>query len=134
MRIAGDNSFLEIDRAELGPSSTLVDRDVLFNISVNVAGYSASDQAWVAEHDLDRFISDFSELEARRKGRAVLAGVSPEDLSLEFHSTDSVGHMAVKGHVGWNHPNGFLLQLRFGFHFEPDLLPSLLQFFSTIRE
>jgi hypothetical protein len=55
------------------------------------------------------------------------------DLRLEFHAVDSLGHMAVRGHLGWNHPQGFPLQLRFGFHFEPDRLPALLRFFETIR-
>src|SRR5258705_2663531 len=111
IRIEGDNSFLELDRSELGPPGTPVDRDVLFSISANVAGYSATDQAWVVESDFDRFVEELRHLEHRRHGQAVLAGSSPDDLTLEFHSTDSIGHMAVRGHVGWNHPSGFLLQL-----------------------
>ena len=134
MRLEGDNSFLELVRGELGPPGTPGDRDVLFNITANVSGYSAADEAWVAERDLDRFVEALRKLEAGRQGEAVLIGASPDDLRLEFHSTDSVGHMAVRGHVGWNHPSGFLLQLRFGFNFEPDLLPSLFRYFETIRE
>jgi hypothetical protein len=134
MRLEGDNSFLELDRSELGPPGTPGDRDVLFNITANVSGYTAADQAWVAELDLDRFVEELRDLEACREGEAVLMGASPDDLRLEFQSTDSIGHMAVRGHVGWNHPSGFLLQLRFGFNFEPDLLPRLLQYFETIRE
>jgi len=134
IRIEGDNSFLELDRSELGPPGTPGDRDVLFNIGANVSGYAAVDQAWVAEHDLDRFVEELRDLEQRRKGNAVLAGASPDDLRLEFHSTDSIGHMAVRGHVGWNHPSGFLLQLKFGFSFEPDLLPKLLRYFETVNQ
>ena len=134
MRLEGDNSFLDLDRAELGPHGTPGDRDVLFNITANVSNYSAADQAWVAERDLDRFVEALRKLEAGRQGEAILMGASTDDLRLEFHSTDSLGHMAVRGHVGCNHPNGFLLQLLFGFNFEPDLLPSLLRFFETICE
>jgi hypothetical protein len=134
IRIEGDNSFLELDRSELGPPGTPGDRDVLFSISANVSGYSATDQAWVVQSDFDRFVQELCHLEHRRQGQAVLAGASPDDLRLEFHSTDSIGHMAVRGHVGWNHPSGFLLQLRFGFNFQPDLLPSLLRYFERIRK
>ena len=132
MRIEGDSSSLEIDRSEVGPPGTPGDGDVLFNVSVNVAGYSAADQAWVVGHDLDLFVEELRNLESRRQGQATLAGASTDDLRLEFPSTDSIGRMAVRGHVGWNHPSGFLLQLRFGFDFEPDLLPNLIRYFETI--
>jgi hypothetical protein len=133
MRIEGDGSLLELDRSELGPPGTPGDRDVLLNISVRVSGYSAADQAWAVERDLDRFVEELRHLERKRQGQAVLTGASPDDLRLEFHSTDSAGHMAVRGYVGWNHPSGFLLQLQFGFDFEPDLLPGLVRYFETIR-
>jgi hypothetical protein len=87
----------------------------------------------VVASDLDRFVTELRRLDGRRQGQATLSGASPEDLRLQFYSTDSLGHMAIRGHLGWNNPYGFLLQLQFGFAFEPDRLPSLLKYFETIR-
>jgi hypothetical protein len=134
MRLEGDDSFLELDRSELGAPGTPSDRDVLLNVTARASGYSASDQAWVVERDLDRFVTELRNLESRRQGHATLAGASPDDLRLEFYSTDSLGHMAVRGHLGWNNPKGFLLQLRFGFDFEPAHVPTLVRYFETIRQ
>jgi hypothetical protein len=134
MKLEGDNSFLELDRSKLGQLHTPSDEDVLLNVTARCAGYSAADQAWVVGRDLDRFVTELRNLEARRQGQATLAGASPDDLKLEFYSSDSLGHMAVRGHLGWNHPHGFLLQLQFGFNFEPDRLPALLRYFETIRQ
>jgi hypothetical protein len=39
---------------------------------------------------------------------------------------------AVGGQLGRTDANGFLSQLRFGFKFEPDKLPSVLEYFKTI--
>ena len=46
MRLEGDNSFLELERSELGPQSTPADDDVLLNVTARVAGYSAADQSF----------------------------------------------------------------------------------------
>ncbi len=40
--------------------------------------------------------------------------------------------MAVKGYVGWQRSEEFPLQLMFGFAFEADRLPPLLEYFETI--
>jgi len=58
MRLEGDNSLLEIERCELGSPGTPSDRDVLLNITARVAGYSAADQAWITDTDLNGFHSD----------------------------------------------------------------------------
>jgi hypothetical protein len=132
MKLEGDSAVLELDRSEVGAPHSPTDEDVLLNITVQVSSYSAADQCWIAANDLERFLADLRRLEARRQGEAVLVGASPDDFRLEFCSTDSVGHMAVKGHVGWAKSDGFLLQLKFGFGFEPDRLPSLVDYFEMI--
>lgn len=134
MKLEGDDSILEIQRSELGTPGTPADRDVLLNVTVRASGYSAADQAWVTERDIDQFISELHTLESRRQGQATLSGASPDDLKLEFYATDSIGHMAVRGHLGRKHPHGFLLQMRFGFRFEPDQIPKLRRYFETIRD
>lgn len=133
MKIEAQDALIEISVAELGPPGTPGDDDLLLKITARVSGYSASDQAWVTGNDWQEFLAEFCALEEKRQGKAALAGASPDDLMLEFLSTDSQGHMAVRGHIGWNNPSGYLLQLRFGFDLEPDRLPTILKEFQKLK-
>lgn len=133
MKLIGEKGLLELQRSELSERNILAESDILLNVTVEVTGYSASDQSWVVGSDWDRFLTELRRLDERRQGRAVVLGALPEDLRLEFHSTDAAGHMAVKGHVGWHRADNHFVQLRFGFSFEPDLLPSLVQELNGLR-
>ena len=133
MKLEGNNGYLELDRSELGPASTPADNDILLSVTVKVKGYSAADQAWVVASSFHQFLNELQKLDLTRKGRAVLEGASSDDLGLEFFSTDTAGHMAVKGHVGWDSSERHLQQLRFGFDFEPDMLPKLVREFENLR-
>lgn len=126
MRLQGDRGFLDLCLSELGPRGTPGDSDLLLNVTVQVGGYSAADQAWVVAEDYARFLNDLQGLEEQRQGCAALEGASPDDLRIEVYSTDSLGHMALRGYLGWRSPAGHMLQLRFGLGFEPDRLPQLL--------
>ena len=132
MKLEGDSGFLELEKSEVGAPDDPPDHDLLLNITVKVYSYSAADQCWIAANDVKRFLLELRKLESRRQGQAVLLGASPDDLRLEFYSTDSLGHMAVKGYVGWQKSEEFPLQLKFGFAFEPDRLLLLLEYFETI--
>ena len=127
MTLTGKEGLLELQRAELGEQDAPAESDILLNVTVEVAGYSAADQSWVVAEEWNRFLTELRLLDQRRQGRAVVVGASPDDLRLEFYSTDSAGHMAVRGRVGWHKPDNHFLQLRFGFPFEPDLLPGVVQ-------
>jgi hypothetical protein len=133
MRLDGERGFLELQRSELGEPDTPSNGDVLLNVTVQASSYSAADQSWVVAHDWDRFLGELQTLDERRQGRAVLEGASPEVLRLEFYSTDSAGHMAVRGHLGGHAPDGYFFQLRFGFSFEPDRLPKVVQALEVLR-
>ena len=138
MRFEEHDQFLELSRAELGPVGTPGEGDVLFDITARVSSYSGVGQAWVLASDLDGFVIELRRLEELRHGQATLSGVSPRELKLEFYSTDSVGHMAVRGYVGRQklvrNQSWILLQLPFDIDFEPDRLPSVLKFFERIRQ
>lgn len=133
MRLDGEEGFLELERSELGESGAPPDEDVLLNVTVQASSYSAADQSWIVGRDWDHFLSELQSLDDLRQGRAVLEGASPEDFRLEFYSTDSAGHMAVRGHLGWQKSNGHFLQLQFGFSFEPDRLPQFARGLKTLR-
>ena len=132
MRLDGDAAFLELERSELGSTENPTDANVLLNVTVQVGSYSGADQCWISANDLKRFLIELRALEARRQGQAVLSGASPDELRLEFYSIDSVGHMGIKGHLGWTRSEEFPLQLKFGFEFGPDRLRLLLEYFETI--
>jgi len=132
MRLDGDSGVLEFERCEVGEAGGPVDPDVLLSVTVKVANYSAADQVWIAATDLSEFSENLHSLESHRQGEAILSGASADDLMLKFYSTDSVGHMAVVGHVGWQRSEDFPLKLEFGFEFEPDRLRLLLEFFRSL--
>ena len=127
MKLIGKEGFLELELSETGERGTPGESDILLSVKVEASSYSAADQSWVVAEEWDRFLTELTTLEERRQGRAVLEGASPDDLRLEFYSSDSAGHMAVQGHLGWNKPDGHVLRLRFGFSFEPDLLPTAVR-------
>jgi len=126
MKLAGRDGSLILERSELGPPGTPADHDVLVNITVDAKGFAAADQSWVVAGDWRKFLDEMRSLAASRQGRAVLDSASPGDLRLEFFSTDSAGHMAVKGQVRRRSARDLELLLGFGFAFEPDELPRVL--------
>ena len=126
MKLLGNNGTLVLDLSELGAAGTQADEDVLLNVTVDVSGFAAMDQSWVTAEAWVGFLGELRALEQRRQGRATLVAASPEDLQLEFFSTDRAGHMAVQGQVRRQTTERFELQLRFAFAFEPDELPRIL--------
>jgi hypothetical protein len=133
MRVQGDHEqFLELTRSAFGEPATPARDDLLLSIAVQVEGYSAADQAWIAAEAWRGFLSQLRHLEERRHGEAKLEGMSPRDFRLVIRSTDQLGHMAVTGHVGWDTPDGFSRRLEFGFRFDPTLLPALSRDFEVL--
>lgn len=77
-----------LERAEVGPEGTPGDEDVLVNVTVDAQGFAAADQSWIVASDWATFLAEFEALTERRQGKAALVGASPEDLRVEFFSTD----------------------------------------------
>jgi hypothetical protein len=127
MKLLGSNGTLVVELSELEAAGTQADEDVLLSVTVDASGFAAHDQSWVTAKEWNGFLVELRALEQRRQGRATLVAASPEDLRLEFFSTDQAGHMAVQGHVRRQMTERFELQLRFGFVFEPDELPRMLR-------
>lgn len=126
MKLLGNNGTLVLDVSELDAADPQADEDVLLNVTVDASGFAAMDQSWVTAKAWAGFLGELRALEQQRQGRATLVGASPEDLQLEFFSTDRAGHMAVQGQVRRQTTERFELQLRFAFAFEPDELPRIL--------
>jgi hypothetical protein len=127
MKLVGDYGTLILERSELGAPGTPADKDILLNITVESGGFAASDQSWITGQEWVAFLSGIQTLELRRRGVATLIAASPEDLRIEFFSTDAAGHMAVRGQVRRSTMEEFELKLQFGFAFSPDELPRVLR-------
>jgi hypothetical protein len=56
VKINGDTGFLILERSQL-ESSTPADPEILLNITVEVRGFAAQDQAWVLGPAWNSFIS-----------------------------------------------------------------------------
>ena len=132
MKIQEQDALLELDVAGFGDANTPARDDVWLTVTVRTPRYAAADHSWIIRPELDRFLRELRVLDESRQGKAVLVSPSPDGLRLEFYSTDSAGHMAIRGQVGRTDAKGFLSQLQFGFAFEPDKLPSILEYFETI--
>jgi hypothetical protein len=132
LKIQEPDALLEIKVAEFGGATTPAPDDVRLSVTVRTSRYAAADHSWIVRPELERFLRELRALNQSRQGKAVLVSPSPDGLRLEFYATDSAGHMAVRGQLGRTDPDGFLSQLRFGFRFEPDKLPSFLEYFETI--
>jgi hypothetical protein len=124
VRLVGKGGSLALEQSDIGPPGTPADRDVLVNITVDSSGCAAAGQSWIVEAAWSGFLSQLRRLEARRQRRATLESASPGDLHLELFSTDSVGHMAVRGQVRRRTAEKVELLLQFAF--EPDQLPLIL--------
>ena len=97
MKLICEEGFLELQRSDSDDWNSPSESDTLLNVAVDVSGYSAADQSWVVAGEWGKFLSELETLDERRQGRAVVEGASPDDLRLEFYSTDSAGYMAVQG-------------------------------------
>src|SRR5262249_23572076 len=109
MRLNGREGFLELQPSDNRGHGTPSESDILLNVTVEASSYSAADQSWVVAEKWDGFLTELGTLDERRQGRAVVEGASPDDFRLEFYSTDSAGHMAVQGYLGWHRPDGHIL-------------------------
>jgi hypothetical protein len=133
VELQGDNGqLLVIERSSFGPSGTPADEDLLLNVSVKVGAYSAADQVWVLASNWRVFMAELRELERLRQGHASLEGPGPRDMKLIFQATDSWGHTAVSGFLGWDAPDGFAQRLEFGFPFDAGMLATLVQQFEAL--
>jgi hypothetical protein len=97
MKLRGREGFLELQPSNTCGQGTPGESDILLNVTVRASSYSAADQSWVVADAWDGFLTELGTLDERRQGRAVVEGASPDDLRLEFYSTDSAGHMQYRG-------------------------------------
>ena len=104
--------------------------DLYLGIKVSSNGYSGNNDLWVLGEEFRKFCKALVMLNEKRKGEAVLSGISPNELEIKVYSASSLGHMAVSGCSGYvvlgeNH--SFFHQVKFGFEFDPSVLEFIVK-------
>ena len=97
--------------------------DLLIEVSVSVGSFNAQESVWVDQRVHDTFVRDLESLEATRQGGAELNGMSPGEFTLSVYATDTVGHPAIRGHIGGANR---ALSLEFRFDFDAEHLAALV--------
>src|SRR5580658_6549178 len=71
--------------------------DVNLLVEVSSEGFRGQDTIWVSAPDLAAFLARLHALEEKRRGEAVVEGMSPETFRLSIQSVGNRGHMSVGG-------------------------------------
>jgi len=128
MKIVSGENFIEFEVTLDEEESLPIYGDAYILVSISSHGYCGKNDLWVSKDDLSQFFNDIIKLEESRQGSALLSSISPGELEINVYSTDSRGHMAVKGCTGYSISSGestFKHSVEFGFGFEPDQLVRL---------
>jgi hypothetical protein len=129
---------IEVVAADHGAADSSAAGDVKLSVAVASAGFTGHGFAWVAADTLLIFLDQLRGLEQRRRGEAVLEGVSEGDFHLRVWSVNRRGHMAVGGRVTRQvfgaEDARFRHALEFAFEFHPTLLPQVLAGFRDIAQ
>ncbi|MBE9182755.1 hypothetical protein IQ268_29915 [Oculatella sp. LEGE 06141] len=133
MLICERDNFLEMIATERIPDHFPTPGDTRFEISVQSFGFAGQAWMWVDLQSLRSFVNQLQELEKQRQGEAELSSMSPGQFWLRIFSTDSLGHMALVGHLS-GHLSRFKHELKFGFSFDPSALPSIVKDFQAIAD
>jgi len=125
MRIEGDNAWVEVVRREVS--------DEAFNVQCSVAGFAGRNgEIWIDANERQRFVEGLRSVERDRRGEASLRAMSPEEFELVVRVVDLAGHVVIEGFVGKLQFSAYLhrydqLLVKFGFSFDPTLLPQVLR-------
>jgi hypothetical protein len=124
MRFSCTNGdFVSMERLE----GDQLSGDYLVLIEVRRHGFSGRSDTWIIREALLAFVRDLARLEEVRRGAATVESISPGELRLEVRATDSAGHMAVGGMVGYRHSDGETALTFAPFEFDPSMLPTLVR-------
>ena len=123
MRLGSETGdFVEIERID----SDVDAYDIPLAVRVRFGAFAAAVEAWVERAEWLGFVHDLVLLEEHRQGEAMLASMSPGNLTLVVRSLDSAGHMGVEGVVGTRKGDADV-SLRFGvLEFPPSQLVELM--------
>jgi hypothetical protein len=122
LRFSGDKGFFEMqfEEGEALPQHAPADLRVL--ISASSEGFSANSHCWVDRTSFVGFLRALVSLGESRAGEALLASMSPGELSFRVFSSSALGHMAIEGSISHQFPGERLQHqhtLSVGFEIDP---------------
>lgn len=124
MRVSSLNGdFVSVERLQ----GDDVSGDFLVLVEVRRHGFSGRIDTWILRDTLGAFVRDVARLEETRRGSATLESISPGELRLEIRATDSAGHMAIGGTIGYRSFDGETALAFAPFDFDPSMLPELVR-------
>lgn len=100
MRVGDEQSYVEFSFKEAMPEHLQGGTDIACSVEASCGGFRGRvETVWFSRDDINRFLSELSSLEERRRGSVSLANMSSgsefNPLRFEIFSVDEVGHLAV---------------------------------------
>ena len=118
LRLSDGESLIEIDLVQLDP-------DAYISIRVDSRGFLGRNDLHILDSEFRNFCEDLVAMQNTLKGKASLASVAEDELSLSIAPSDSLGHFSVVGSTGYHLRTGlhsYWHQVTFGFTIEPTQL------------
>jgi hypothetical protein len=99
MIVGDERAYVRFDFQEILPAH-LANASISCSVEALCGDFKGRVKSvWFAREDTERFLSDFRDLEEKRRGTATLRNMSSPSmfnpLSFDVYSTDDVGHFAV---------------------------------------
>jgi hypothetical protein len=118
LRLTDGTSSLVIDLASW-------DGDAYVAVAVESRGFAGRNDLHVVADAFQTFCTSLVSLQRTLKGEARLTGVMPNELDIVLAPADALGHIVVKGHIGYDVQmahTSYWHAVHFGFQVEPTQL------------
>ena len=109
-------------KSVLGIELVSWDGDAYLGVTLESHGFSGRNDLHVEGKDFRNFCRGLVKLQSTLSGKAVLRSVDPRELEITFESYGSLGHISVKGRLGYYVDTGRALNwhaVEFGFEVDP---------------
>jgi hypothetical protein len=120
------------------PSQGVQEQDLQVQIDARIASFTATGVgAWLERPDVGAFIRDLEALVRTFQGTATIGAMSPDDLTLQVSTVDSLGHFALRfslGTVVHSRASTVPCALSGGLELELGQVEELLAWFHLARE
>ena len=133
-----NGDFVSIRKLDVGTDGTLAEDDLLLDVFVRSASFSASTDTWVLAAEWRSFVEGLRIVESTRAGAATLRSMSPDEFEITVAVVDRAGHTTATGFVGRRlrrasfGDDACVSRICFDVRFDPSQLPHLVRELSAI--
>ncbi|MFK8185556.1 MAG: hypothetical protein AB8B99_19440 [Phormidesmis sp.] len=136
MILGGGREFLQLEVQERVPDALPCAGDVRVVATLQLQDFGGRyDKVWIQAPALNLFIRQLGVIVESRRGKAVLNAASPDELSVEIRSMDSLGHFEIfiqLGCVQWSGGAPRNVRLSGGFEIDSMQLLMVLEAFNAL--